>query len=867
MFFYRALLRLFPASFRAEYGPEMEAIFARRWDAPGVPGRLALALGAVADVVPNALRAHGDILRQDLRYARRTFGRSPGFTATAVVITALGVGAVTAAFSITDHVLIRPLPFTDSERLVHLWGDPGRTGQSRVEPSLPNYLDWKRASASFEAMGASHPVSANLVGGSEPQHLEGIGVDADLLPLLGARPLLGRLFTAEDHLRGAAGTVLVSERVWKERFGGDPSVVGRKVLLDGEPFTLIGVMPRRFQFPSRDTEIWTPMRLSEDDANDRTNAYFTVLARLRKGVSIEDARAEMRLIGAQLERAYPKENTEMGVSVFRLRDELSPQSRLLLVALLGAAVAVLLIACTNLANLLLARALSRRRELAVRTAMGAGRERLVRQLITESLILAASGGALGIALAVAVVPLIARLVPNALPIAEVPSVDLRMLVFAVLLTGVTGVGFGVIPALRACNPTNEVAGTSGLREGARAGSDRRTERLRSALVVAEVAASVALLIGSGLLLRALWRLQGTDPGFRPASVLTLHTALPLPKYEPTQRRVQFYGRVLADVRAMPGVSSAAYISALPMVMRGGIWTVSLEGQPVVPALAPTASLRFVTPGFFQTLGIPVRLGRDVAETDTHAAPFVAVVSDSFARRHWVGQNPLGRRFQFGFHDRTVVGVVGDIKVRGFERSSEPQVYLSYQQADDGEIIGYVPKDLVLRTSEPPGRMVRSIREIVSRADPEIPVSDVRALSDIVRAETAPRRVQAWVLGAFAGIAFLLAAIGIHGLLAFTVSQRLREIGVRVAMGAQPRDILSLVLRQGVVLCAVGVALGVAVAYAAGRSMQALLAGVSPGDAPTFASAVALSIAMTLLGSLLPALRAVRVDPMTVIRTE
>ncbi|HEY2798351.1 MAG TPA: ABC transporter permease, partial [Thermoanaerobaculia bacterium] len=822
MFFYRALLRLFPASFRAEYGPEMEAIFARRWDAPGVPGRLALALGAVADVVPNALRAHGDILRQDLRYARRTFGRSPGFTATAVVITALGVGAVTAAFSITDHVLIRPLPFTDSERLVHLWGDPGRTGQSRVEPSLPNYLDWKRASASFEAMGASHPVSANLVGGSEPQHLEGIGVDADLLPLLGARPLLGRLFTAEDHLRGAAGTVLVSERVWKERFGGDPSVVGRKVLLDGEPFTLIGVMPRRFQFPSRDTEIWTPMRLSEDDANDRTNAYFTVLARLRKGVSIEDARAEMRLIGAQLERAYPKENTEMGVSVFRLRDELSPQSRLLLVALLGAAVAVLLIACTNLANLLLARALSRRRELAVRTAMGAGRERLVRQLITESLILAASGGALGIALAVAVVPLIARLVPNALPIAEVPSVDLRMLVFAVLLTGVTGVGFGVIPALRACNPTNEVAGTSGLREGARAGSDRRTERLRSALVVAEVAASVALLIGSGLLLRALWRLQGTDPGFRPASVLTLHTALPLPKYEPTQRRVQFYGRVLADVRAMPGVSSAAYISALPMVMRGGIWTVSLEGQPVVPALAPTASLRFVTPGFFQTLGIPVRLGRDVAETDTHAAPFVAVVSDSFARRHWVGQNPLGRRFQFGFHDRTVVGVVGDIKVRGFERSSEPQVYLSYQQADDGEIIGYVPKDLVLRTSEPPGRMVRSIREIVSRADPEIPVSDVRALSDIVRAETAPRRVQAWVLGAFAGIAFLLAAIGIHGLLAFTVSQRLREIGVRVAMGAQPRDILSLVLRQGVVLCAVGVALGVAVAYAAGRSMQALL---------------------------------------------
>jgi predicted permease len=712
-------------------------------------------------------------------------------------------------------------------------------------------------------MGASHPLSANLVGGSEPQRLEGIGVDADLLPMLGARPLLGRLFTPEDHRRGAAGTVLLSEGLWRARFGGDAAVIGRKVLLDGDPFTVIGVLPRHFQFPSRDTEIWTPMQLSEDDANDRTNAYFTVLGKLKRGVSIDKARAEMGLIAAQLERAYPKENVRMGVSIFRLRDELSPQSRLLLVALLGAAAGVLLIACTNLANLLLARALSRRRELAVRTAMGAGRERLIRQLMTESLILAALGGALGVALAVSVVPMIARLVPNALPIAEVPGVDLRMLGFAALLTGLTGVGFGVVPALKACSETD----TSGLREGARAGSDRRTERLRSALVVAEVTASVALLIASGLLLRALWRLQRVDPGFRSESVLTMRTALPLPKYEPTQKRVQFYGRVLADVRALPGVASAGYISALPMVMRGGVWSVTLEGQPEEPSSSMTASLRFVTPGFFQTLGIPIRLGRDVAETDTHAAPFVAVVSDSFVRKHWPGESPLGRRFKFGFHDRAVVGVVGDIKVRGLERSSEPQVYLSYQQADDGEIVGYVPKDLVVRTSEPANRMVPAIREILSRADPEIPISDVRPLAEIVRAETAPRRVQAWVLGAFAGIAVLLAGIGIHGLLAFTVSQRLREIGVRVAMGAEPRDILKMILRQGVILCAIGVALGLAVAYAAGRAMEALLAGVSPADAATFASAVALSAAMALLGSLLPALRAVRVSPMTVIRAE
>jgi len=863
---YGTLLRLLPASFRAEYAAEMRSVFARRLrDASGPFGRGLVWAAEALDVLATAARVHVDILRQDVRYTLRALRRAPGFAATAILIAALGVGAVTAAFSITDHVLIRPLPFAHPERLVHLWGNPEHDARYRSEPSLPNYLDWKRMSSSFEAMAAYHPLSANLVGGREPLHLQGVGVDADVLPLLGAKPLLGRLFAPEDHRRGAAGTLLLSEGVWKGRFGGDPSVVGRKVLLDDTPFTVIGVMPRRFQFPNRDAEIWTPMRLSEDDANDRTNSYFTVLARLKRGVSLEAARSEMRLIGAQLERAYPKDNEKMGVTVLRLRDELSPQSRLLILALLGAAVGVLLIACTNLANLLLARALGRRRELAVRTAMGAGRERLIRQLLTESLILAACGGALGVALAVFAVPLIARLVPNALPIAEVPGVDLRMLGFAALLTGLTGVGFGVVPALRAggggANPG------SGLREGSRAGSDRRTESLRSVLVVVEVTASVALLIASGLLLRAVWRLQSIDPGFRSASVLTLHTALPLPKYEPTQKRVQFYRRVLSDVRSLPGVGGASYISFLPMVMRGGIWSATPEGQPEEATAARAASLRFVTPGFFDTLGIPIRLGRDVAETDTHDAPFVAVVSDSFARRHWPGENPLGRRFNFGYHDRTIVGVVGDIKVRGLEASSEPQVYLSYQQADDGEIIGYVPKDLVVRSAEPPNRMLPSIRDIIGRADSSIPVSDVRPLAEVVAAETAPRRVQARVLGAFAGIAVLLAGIGIHGLLAFTVSHRLREIGVRIAMGAQPRDILRMVLRQGVVLAGIGVLLGVVVAYAAGRAMQALLAGVSPADGATFAAAVILSAAMALIGSLLPALRAVRVDPMAVMRAE
>ena len=861
---YRALLRAFPASFRAEYGEEMRAIFERRLSGAGGPGeRAALRLRAILDVLPNALAAHWDILRQDVRYTVRSLSRSPGFAFTAVLIAALGVGAVTAAFSITDHVLFRALPFADADRLVLLWQDPSLLGTSELEPSPPNYRDWKRSGKSFEAMAAYHRLGANLVGGGEPQHLEGAAVDGDLLPMLGVRPLLGRVFTPEDHRPGSPGTLLLSEGAWKGRFGGDPGVVGRKVLLDEEPFTIVGVLSRSFQFPSRDAEMWAPMRLNEGDSNDRTNNYLYVVGKLKRGVSIQRARAEMRTIAAQLERAYPKENEHNGVTIDGLRDELSSQSRLLLWALLGASIGVLLIACTNLANLLLARALSRRRELAVRTAMGAGRERLVRQLLTESLLLAACGGALGIALAVAAVPLVARLVPNTLPIAEVPAVDLRMLVFAALLTGATGVGFGVVPALRGSGGDSSLGG---LRDGARTGSDRRTERLRSALVVAEVTASVALLVASGLLLRALWRLQGVDPGFRPQSVLTLHTALPIPRYAPTQRRAQFYTRVLSDVRALPGVASASYISFLPMVMRGGIWSVTEDSRPDDPGRTRTASLRFVTPGFFETLGIPIRLGRDVRETDTHESPFVAVVSDSLVRRHWPGENPIGRRFRFGFHERTVVGVVGDIRVRGLERASEPQIYLSYQQADDGEIIGYVPKDLVIRAAQP-GALLPALRGIIERADPQIPVSDVRLLTEIVRGETAPRRVQARVLLAFAAIAVLLAGIGIHGLLAFTVSQRTREIGVRVAMGARPGDILKMVMRQGVILAGVGVVLGVAVAYATGRAMQALLAGVSPADGMTFLCAVGLAVLMTIAGSLVPALRAARVDPMTAMRAE
>jgi putative ABC transport system permease protein len=536
----------------------------------------------------------------------------------------------------------------------------------------------------------------------------------------------------------------------------------------------------------------------------------------------------------------------------------------MLLALMGASLGVLLIACTNLANLLLARALTRRKEVAVRSALGAGRERLVRQMLTESLVLALCGGVLGVLMAVSALPLFAKLAPNSLPIAAVPSLDGRVLLFALALTVCTGICFGVIPATRGTR--DGMAG--GLQEGSRQGVGGRKERLRSVLVTTEVAISFVLLICSGLLIRALLRLQETNPGFRADNVLTLRTALPTPKYDATSRRVQFYQRVLSEVQRLPGVTGAAYISGLPMVRSGGIWPVTIAGQPRNEDRAVhQASLRYVTPGYFETMGIPLLRGRGVSESGTIKTQFAAVVSESFVREYWPGEDPMGRQFDFGLATRTVVGVVGDVRVRGFEQSSEPQVYLPYKQVPDGWLVGYTPRDLVVRSTVAPDALTPLVRRIIAEADPQQPVSDVQTLSHIVQEQTAPRLVQVRVLAAFALVAIFLAGIGIHGLLSFTVSNRVQEIGVRIAIGAQTRDILRMVLQESARLVAVGVVAGLALAYLAGRLLESILAGVQPGDPATYAAGLAVVVGMTMAGSFLPALRAVRVDPMTAMRAE
>ncbi len=860
---YRGLLYLYPTSFRVEYGDEMCALFAERSADASALGRLGLFLGAVADVITNAVAAHWDLLIQDLRYTARSLNHARGFAVAAIAVIAIGVGANTAAFSVADFVLLRPLPFPEPNTLVRLcWGP--RTGggwgcMNQLSPA--NYRDYKQMTSSFQVLGAFYGNAVNLVGAGDPRRLAMTGVTSEVFPLLGVPQALGRVF---DRANGAdAREVVLSYGLWQSQFGGDSQVLGRSVNLNDAPYEVIGVMPPTFHFPNRDVQVWTHLVLREQDYEDRDNNYLEGVGRLKPGVSMNQARADLEIAAERLARDYPETNADAGFSFFSMRDTMSPRYRLMLLGLCGASLCILLLTCANLANLLLARAGARERELAVRAALGAGKERLVRQMVTESMTLALAGGIAGLGLAAAAVPLLSRLVPSTLPVASHPTLDLRVLAVAAGFAALTGLGFGLVPALR----VGGRVGLSGLREGARSGGGQK-QRLRNVLVGVEVAISVVLLISSGLLIRAVWRVQSIDPGFVPGRVITLQTALPRPKYDFTQRRLRFYDQVLTNVRALPGVQSAAYISGLPMVMTGRITGVVIPGREVRATYrSDVVSIRFVTPQYFRTMGIPLLRGRDVEAGDIAGRAPVAVVSESFAKQFWPNEDPIGRTFVSREETRTVVGIVGDVKVRGLERTNEPQLYVSAGQVPDTAFMNDDPKDLIIRYAGATGTLLPAVRRIVAAADPEQPISDVRTMEDVVAGETATRRAQLRVLGALAAIALLLSGIGVYGLLAYTVSQRSREIGVRLALGAEPAGVARMIVSQGMLLALVGIVPGVLTAYAAARGMRALLFGVDPADPATILGAVALVVVMTLAGSLVPALRAVRLNPMLALRVE
>ena len=869
---YRVLLRLYPKSFRAEYGAEMEKDFARQWRGAPAGARAWLLIGAAVDSVWNAARVHGDVTMQDVRYSLRSLRRTPGFSATVIAVAALGIGATTAAFSLADHVLIRALPFPESHRLVRVWQEMTSRGYARVEPSPPNFQDWQRQSTLFERLEAFTGFGGAMTGRGEATRIAGATVTPGMLPMLGRQAALGRILTEADAASESARPIVISDRLWRSTFAASPDVVGQTLTLDRAAYNIIGVMPPDFYFPTRDTDFWRMLRFARDNGDDdRGNNYLQVIGRLKPGVSLDAAQSELKIIAADLQRSYPKELEGVSVALASWRDQVAQQPRLLLLGLVGASICVLLIACTNLANLLMSRALARRTEFAVRAAVGASVDRLVRQMLTDSMMLALCGGVLGIVVAVASLPLLARLVPTAMPIAELPPLDLRMLTGALVLTTLTGLAFGLLPAVRICRKTDAAA----LKDGARGGIGRGTERVRSTLVVAEIVASVVLIVCVGLLTQALLAVQRVDPGFKADNLLTLRTNLPSTDYGALERRLQFYSHVLDRVHALPGVHGASYISWLPMgAFRGGIWEV-LSSTPDAGApdgFAPlpggerrSASIRFVMPRFFETVGTPILSGRDISPADTVTSPFVALVSESFARTFFPDQDPIGRTFAIGLDARTIVGVVGDIKVRGLERDSEPQVYMP--AAQQRMLFFYAPKELVIRAGVPAATLAPAVRAIIANAAPDLPVTAVQTMAQLLAGETAPRQVQLRVLGGFAVIALLLAAIGIHGLLAFTVASRAREIGVRIALGAKARDIMWMVIGRSAMLTVIGVIVGAALAYAAGRSMQAVLFGVDPANVTVFAVSVILAALMAMAGTLLPAWRAIRVDPIEVTRAE
>ena len=850
---YKLLLRLFPASFRAEYGDEMCRVFARTLRDRG-PGAW---LPAVADVAANSVRIHADLLRQDLRWTFRGLQRSPGFAVTAVAVAALGMGATTAGFALLNHVLIRPLPFPRAGELVTLFQTEFERGTARTQVTPPNYEDWKAANRTFVSMGSYVPaqISINLSGHGEPSRLYAIMAEPGLFETLQVRPAVGRVYSGEEERDGTV--VLLSHRIASMLFGDAATAIGRAVRLNLQSFDVIGVMPADFMFPNRDTDVWMPLRRNIGSVAwaDRRNHILNVVGRLAPEVSKEQAVADLQLITDRLAKAYPAENADVGAEVIGLRDVMSAQSRMLVMAVFAAAFCLTLIACTNLANLMYARAAARRQELAVRLAIGAGGDRLVRQLFTECLVLATMGGTLGLGLAAASRPLMLLMVPASLPTGALPALDWRVFAFAAVLALGTSVVFGVGPALRSTRTSSFQALRSRVIPGGR-------DRLRLNLVVAEVAATTVLLVATGLLLKAMWRVQNVDPGFDPKGVLTMRTMLPTTT--PAAVRREFYARVLTESRALPGVTSAGYVSFLPMTFPAGNLVVTVPGLTAREEVR--AHTRFVTPDYFKTMSIPLLRGRDVNERDVAGARPVAVISQSLAERLWPLQDPLGREFTLVRVSWTVVGVVGDVAVRGLEEPSLPQVYFpSDQLLPIGGI--YAPNDFVLRAAGDPTTLAPALRDIVRRASPEQAVADVRLVDEIVAAQTSSRRAQLGVLSTFAAIAFVLAAIGIYGLLSFAVAMRTPEIGVRLALGAGRRDVVNMFVGQGLLLGAAGIAIGVPLAYAASQAMTALLFGVRPHDPWTYAGATVLAAAMIVAGSLRPAFRAASLDPAITIRGE
>jgi predicted permease len=795
----------------------------------------------------------------DLRFGLRLLRKAPVFAAITIGTLALGIGANAAVYSVVDAVIVRPLPYDQPDRLVMVWEDASFVSFPRNTPAPANYLSWKARNHVFTDMAATRSASANLTTGGPPEQITGRRVTSNFFAVLGVQPTVGRAFTDDEDRTGAAVTV-ISYGLWQRRYGGNRDVVGTQILMNGGRRTIVGVMPKGFVFRNRDIDFWNPMQFPPDAIAERGSHFLNVVARLAPGMTLDRATRDMRDVAAHLAAEYPDTNRHVGAVVIPIKADLLGDTRLQLLVLLAAAASVLLIACANIASLLLSRALSRRTELAVRAAIGATRGRLVRQVLADGMILSLAGAALGVALAPAAVRVLATLVP--LTVAAPPSagLDPKLLAVGLLLAIGTGVLFSIIPAVH----TARASLAHSLHQGGRAGIGGHGFT-RDALVVAQIAAALVLLVAAGLLGRTLLNLRRIDVGFRPERLLTLRTALPLPKYGNPDNRLAFYDGVLAGVRALPEVESAAYVSTLPFLSIGNTTGYRVEG--IVPEQGQDALYRVATADYLRTLGVELVDGRLPDDRDGRNAPLTVVINETFARLYWTGKSAVGRRVSFGGEDapwRTVIGVVKDVRERGYELEMKPGAYVTYAQV----LTSWTPESLVVRTrTAKAADLAPAVRRVIAQVDPEQPVSAVRTMEEVISLNVLDRTGQTTLLGAFAGLALLLACLGLFGVLSYAVTQRTREIGVRLALGATASSIARLVIARGLMLTGLGLGLGLAISWASTRAIQALLVGVASTDPATFAGVVVLLLVVAFGASALPALRAARIDPLRVLRLD
>ena len=811
----------------------------------------------------------GDLMEtlvQDIRYAFRRLAKSPGFAAVVIMTLGLGIGANSAIFSVVNGVVFRSLPFPEPERLIRLFQSPE---EGSLGPFTPmNFLDVQAGAKSLESSAAFTTAGFTLTGQGEPERLDGVEVSASFFDVLRVRPALGRGFATEENQTGRTRVAVISHSLWARRFNSDPGILGRSVSLNAEPHTVIGVLPEGFSYPAR-RDVWTPLEYDTQFTTQSRGAwYLNVIARLKPGATEEQAATEVGAIGARLEKEFPASNLNVRFVVEDLHSYLTGDIKPKLLILLAAVGLVLLIACANVANLLLARAAARESEIAVRAALGAGRGRLVRQLLTESVVLAIAGGVLGLALAVAGTRFLLSLEPAGIPRLDAVGVDSTVVMFTAAIALFTGIVFGLIPAAQATRGDL----VSSLKEGGKGAlAARRAGRMREGLVVAEIALAVMLLAGAGLLIRSFAKLQEVDPGFQASSALTFRTALPPATYDTEDERRQFYDGLLGRLRALPGVQTAGAISLLPLSGGGAfVITFTVEGQtPPRPGEEPSMQVRVVTPDFFQAMGIPQLRGRGFTDADNATSTPVVMLSEAAVKRYFANENPLGKRITLGWGrgpnrprvGGEVVGVVRSVKQFGLDAEEQPEIYIPHAQQP-------VPgMTFVLKTAVPPLGLADAARREVRAVDPSLPVVALESLDRVVANSISQPRFYMLLLVIFAAVALLLASIGIFGVVSYTVAQRTREVGIRIALGASRERVLRMVLASSMRLAVLGVTVGIVAAVLLSRTLESLLFNLSPKDPFTYAAVAVVLTGIALVASYLPAWRAARVDPVVALRAE